>query len=130
MTDWDKIYKDINRLCWAILFLLSSIGYIFMSRTFTLGIIAGGCVIIANFSFLQSTIRKSFHRDALVRVKKALLIGKSFFRLFMLGGIIYLLISRGVVDPIGLTIGLSTVMLGIVSFGVIKALKSRIEGEM
>jgi len=130
MTDWDKTYKDLSRLSWLVLFVLSSISYFFMTHSFTLGIIVGGCVVIANFNFLQSTIRKSFQLDRFVRRRKALLIGKSFFRLSMLGGIIYLLITRGLVDPIGLTIGLSTVVLSIVSFGVLRAWKSRVEGVM
>ena len=112
MTDWHTTYKDLSRLSWLVLFVLSSISYFFMTHSFTFGIIVGGFVVIANFNFLQSTIRKSF------------------FRLSVLGGIIYFLITRQVVDPIGLTIGLSTVVLGIVSFGLLRAWKSREEGAM
>ena len=130
MTDWHTTYKDLSRLSWLVLFVFSSISYFFMTHSFTFGIIVGGFVVIANFNFLQSTIRKSFQRDTFVRRRKVLLIGKSFFRLSVLGGIIYFLITRQVVDPIGLTIGLSTVVLGIVSFGLLRAWKSREEGAM
>ena len=130
MTNWDQTYKTLNKLNWLILLILSSIGYFFMDRSLTLGIIAGGFVIIANFNFLQATIRKAFQPDEVIKIRKAFLIGKSFFRLFLLGGIIYLLITRGLVDPIGLTIGLSTIVFSIVSFGVICAWKSRIEGAL
>lgn len=128
MSDWNQIYRDLNRQSWFILLVLASAGYFFMSPSNTLGIIAGGCMIIANFNFLQATIRKAFQREEPAKTGKALLIVKSFFRIFILGGIIYLLITRGLVNPIGLTIGISTVVFSIVSFGIRSACKSGIKG--
>lgn len=128
MSDWDQIYRDLNRQSWFILLVLSSISYFFMSHSNTLGIIVGGCMIIANFNFLQATIRKAFQREEPARTGKALLIVKSFFRIFILGGVLYLLITRGLVDPVGLTIGLSTVVFSIAGFGIRSACKSGIKG--
>jgi len=128
MTDWDQTYESIKRWNWTILLILSSFGFFFMSHNMTLGIILGGFVIIANFGFFQSTIKRSFSSDGAVKIKKFLIMMQSFIRLFLLGAVIFILITRGLVDPIGLTIGLSTVVLSIVSYGISSALKSRIGG--
>lgn len=130
MKDWSQIYRELNTLSWVILLILSSASYFFMSHSTTLGIILGGGIIIVNFGFLQATIRKAFQKEELAKTRKALLIVKSFFRIFLLGVIIYLLITRGLVDPVGLTVGLSVVVFSIVSFGIRNACKSGIKGAM
>ena len=121
-------FKELDRRNWFILLILSSISYFFSSHRITLGVILGGMVIIANFNIMKSTISKAFPANEPIRSGKGLLIAKSFFRLFVLGVIIYLLITRGMVDPVGLAIGLSTVVFSIVSLGVGRALRSRVGG--
>jgi hypothetical protein len=128
MTDWERTYESIKRRNWTILLILSSVCYFFMSHAMTLGVISGGFIIIANFGFFQSTIKRSFPADGAVKIKKVLIMVQSFIRLFLLGAVIFILITRGLVDPIGLTIGLSTVVLSIVSYGISRAWKSRIGG--
>ena len=105
--------------------ILASAGYFFMSRSFTLGIILGGILIIINFSFLQSTIIKAFQYNPVIKKKKSLLIAKSFVRLSLLGGIIYALLKYDLADPIGLAIGLSIIFFSIVSLGLSSAWKIR-----
>jgi hypothetical protein len=39
--------------------------------------------------------------------------------------IIYFLITRGWIDPVGLVVGLSTVMFGIIGFGISMVLRTR-----
>jgi hypothetical protein len=128
MAERDLTFREINRRNWIILLILSSISYFVTGHGTTLGVILGGMVVITNFGILQSTIRKAFPGDESTRIRKGLLIAKSFFRLSVLGVIIYLLITRGMVDPVGLAIGLSTVVFSIVSFGVGRALRSRVGG--
>ncbi|MBN1848215.1 MAG: ATP synthase subunit I [Deltaproteobacteria bacterium] len=128
MDDWDRTYESIKRLNWTVLLILSSAGYFFLGHTMTLGIILGGFIIIANFGFFQSTVKRSFPSDGMIKINKFLIIIESFIRLLLLGAIIFILITRGLIDPIGLTIGLSTVVLSIVSYGISNAWKSRIGG--
>jgi len=128
MADQDLTFREINRRNWIILLTLSCISYFVTGPRTTLGVILGGIVVIANFGVLQSTIRKAFPGDESTRIRKGLLIAKSFFRLSVLGVIIYLLITRSMVNPVGLAIGLSTVVFSIVSFGVGRALRSRVGG--
>jgi len=128
VTDWDRTYDVIKRRNWVILLVLAAASGLFMNPVLTLGVILGGLISITNLSFLQHTVRQSFSSERKTRTKKAFLIIKSFFRLIILGGSIYLLITRGLVDPIGLAVGLSTVVFSIVSFGIHNAYKERIGG--
>ena len=121
--DWEKIYGDLKTLNWIILFILSSISYFMMSHSLTLGIILGGLVIIANFSVFQHTIRGAFIEGVMMK-RKMSIIAKYYFRLLALAVIMFFLITKGWVDPVGLAIGLSTVVISIVSLGLIRAWKT------
>ena len=122
--DWEKAYRDISKRNWIILLILSTTSYFLLSRLLTTGIIMGGLIVIFNFDLLQHTIRRAFPTSEGLKTSKFFLIGKCYFRLLALGVVIYLLIKLGMVDPIGLTIGLSTVVFSIISFGVSCALKT------
>jgi hypothetical protein len=98
--------------------ILASLGYFFMSRSFALGIMVGGILVIANFNSLQSTIIKAFQNTPLLKKKKFLLIVKSLLRLFLLGVIIFVLLKYNLADPIGLALGLSIIFFSIVSLGI------------
>ncbi|MFC1869279.1 ATP synthase subunit I [Thermodesulfobacteriota bacterium] len=116
--DWKIIYEDLKAQNWIILLILSSISYFLLSPSQTLGTILGGFLIIANFKVFQHTIRKAFSPDGLLMSKKISIIAKYYFRLLVLGAIIFVLINEGLVDPIGLAIGLSTVVISIVFTGI------------
>ncbi len=96
-----------------------------MRHSFTTGIILGGLIIIANFHVFQHTFRRVFSPEGVMKTTnmKMSVIVKFYLRLLGLGIIIYILITRGWVDPVGLTIGLSTVVISIVSFGIKSAFK-------
>jgi len=123
--DWEKVYGDLRKLNWFILLTLGIISYFLMRHSFTTGIILGGLIIIANFHVFQHTIRRAFSAECAMKTTKKSVIAKFYLRLLGLGIIMYILITRGWVDPVGLTIGLSTVVISIVSFGIKRALKTR-----
>ncbi|MFH0843930.1 MAG: ATP synthase subunit I [Pseudomonadota bacterium] len=122
--EWKIVYKNLSRLNWATLFLLSLLSYFFMNHSLTLGIILGGLVMIANFGLFQHTIRRAFAADGAMKAKRISVIVKYYLRLSALGVIIYALISFNGIDPIGLAIGFSTVVISIIIFGVRRALKT------
>lgn len=121
--DWEKVYKDLRRRNWIILLVMSTMSYFLMSHSLTLGIILGGFIIMANFKVFQHTIRSAFSSDGVMNTGKMVIIAKYYFRLLALGVIIFLLITQGWVDPIGLAVGLSTVVISIISFGINRAYK-------
>lgn len=118
MKDREKLLKQIKTTNWIFLLILGSLSSVFMSATFTLGVILGGLIIIANFSVLQHTIRSAFSDQGVMRGKKISIIAKFYFRLAFMGLIIYILITTGWVNPLGLTVGLSVVIFSILSFGI------------
>ena len=124
MKDREKLLKQIKTTNWIILLILGSLSSVFMSATFTLGVILGGFIIIANFSVLQHTIRSAFSDQGVMRGKKISIIAKFYFRLAFMGLIIYILITTGWVNPLGLTVGLSIVIFSILNFGIRTAWKT------
>jgi len=124
VIDKDKLLRQIKKNNWIFLLILGSLSSVFMSATFTLGVILGGLIIIANFSVLQHTIRSAFSDQGAMRGKKISVIAKFYFRLAIMGLIIYILITNGWVNPLGLTVGLSIVIFSILNFGIRTAWKT------
>ena len=116
--DWEKLSKALKIHNWVTLLILASVSFFLMSQAFTLGIIVGGLVIIGNFSLLQRTIRRSFFEGGVMRSNKMSIIAKYYLRLLVMGIIIYISITRGFVDPIGLTVGLSIVVISIIHIAI------------
>ncbi len=123
--EWEEIHDNLKIFIWLVLLILSTMGYFFLTPKQTLGIIVGGLIIIANFNIFKNTIRSAFGKDFLLAAKKTTILAKIYFRLFALGLILALLLKIKLVDPIGLTIGLSTVVTAIVLLAVYLALKSK-----
>ena len=122
--DWDVLSKDLSKQNWIILLILAAGSFLLMKPTFTLGIILGGLIIIANFNLLQHTIRCSFSSGGVMRTNKLSIIAKYYFRLAALGLIIYTVITHGWVNPIGLAIGLSTIVFSIIQLAIRTLLKT------
>lgn len=124
MIHRDKTLRRIRTNNWILLLVLGALSSAFMSPFFTIGVILGGLIIIANFSVLERTVRSLFPDQGAMRGKKVSIIIKSYFRLAIMGLIIYILITNGYVDPIGLAVGLSTVVFSILVFGICAAWKT------
>ena len=122
--DWEKIYRDLRLRNWIILLVFSSISFFFMDNSLTLGIILGGLIIILNFRLFQNTIRRAFSSEGMMNGVKIIIILKYYFRLLALGIIIFVFIAKGGIDPVGLAIGLSVVVVSIISLGITRALKA------
>ena len=105
---------------------MGTISLFAMPGAFTLGIFAGGLLAIANFNVLRRTIQKAFSSgkmDNSQKGKKAALIGTYYIRIALMGIIIFCLLATSLVDPIGMAVGLSTVVVGIFVFGILMAFK-------
>ena len=116
--DWEHVYRNLKRLNWLILLLRASASCFVMSPAFTAGIIIGGLMVILNFHVLQHTIRQGFIPDNTRKTGKVSVIAKYYLRLAGMGLLIYLSLSQKWIDPVGLTVGLSIVVIGIVSLGI------------
>lgn len=117
--DWDSLYKYLKSLNWIVILILAALSYFFMNNAFTTGVIVGGFMVMANFHLLQHTIRQGFSPDQSKNPGKASVIVKYYLRLIAMGVLIYFFISQHWVDPIGLTVGLSTVVISIAALGIV-----------
>jgi hypothetical protein len=122
--DWKAAYRHLKIINWMTLFILSFISFLISKSSITLGIILGGLVIIANFNVLQHTIRRAFPADGVMQKRRLSIIVKYYLRLLGLGVLIFILVSMQWVHPVGLAIGLSTVVISICSFGIFRAFKT------
>jgi len=123
--EWTIIYEDLKKKNWFIILLFSSISFFTFSHSFTLGIIVGGLVTTANFIFLQRTLRKAFGTDFRRKNGKTSIFLFYYFRLLVLGLIIFILLKYHWVHPVGLAIGLSTVVVAIAFVGISIAFKTK-----
>ena len=125
MEDWEETYRTLRKTNWLILAFLTSCSCFLLNPMLAVGVAVGGLVAIASFSAMQRTVRRAFAIERKETRKKGLIIIKVFLRLFLLGAVLYILITKVEIDPVGLAIGLSTVVLGIVSLGVSQAWRMR-----
>jgi hypothetical protein len=121
--DWKAAYREIRLLNWITLAVLSAASAVVWDAPSTLGIILGGLVIMTNFGLLQHTIRRAFSSEGTMTGSKASVIVKYYVRLLGLGVVLFLLVGWGWINPVGLAVGLSTVFIGIIGFGIRRACK-------
>jgi ATP synthase I chain len=123
--EWQRFHHILTMLNWLILLCFVSIGTFSMGPFWTTGVLAGGLIAIANFTVLQRTVRRAFSPEGIHQGARFSIVGKYYLRLLALGVILYLLITKGWIDPVGLAVGLSTVVLSIVGLGIGLALRIR-----
>ena len=106
-----RIVKFVTRTNW-ILFIFSSItGFALLPFDFACGIIFGGLIVTVNFHLLHRTLKKAFRPPHLASLR--VILTKYYIRFLVSGLIIFILISGHYVDPLGLFIGLSVVVISI-----------------
>jgi len=123
--EWEKLQNFLRTMNWVVLLMLSSFGYFLMSPFWTAGVLSGGLLAIANFGVLQQTVRRAFSSEGIHQGARFSIVGKYYLRLLALGVILYLLITRGWIDPVGLVVGLSTVMVSIIALAIHMVLRTR-----
>jgi len=106
-----RILKFVTRTNWILFFLASILGFILASTDFACGILFGGLLVTINFHMLYRTLKNSLQPPHLSSVGSIL--AKYYIRFVLSGVIIFFLISRHIVDPLGLFVGLSVVVASI-----------------
>jgi hypothetical protein len=107
----EKIVTVLNLGSLALLALFALGGLIFISGRFAAGILVGGMLAIANFNWQHSIIKRAL----LLSTEKAGRFAQARYvlRLAIMALIIWFLIVRIGIDPIGLLVGLSVLVLNI-----------------
>jgi hypothetical protein len=106
-----RILTFVTRSNW-ILFVVSSIlAFLLLPAGFARGMLFGGLLVTLNFHLLAKTLKKALTPPHLT--SHNIVIAKYFLRFFCSGFIIFVLIAGKFVNPLGLIIGLSVVVLSI-----------------
>ncbi len=104
------------RLMNGVVFALLLLGsLIWMSPLFSFGVTMGGLIVLINFHLLYRILKKAFIPDRLSSPKAVII--KYYLRLLGTGMILYILISKRFVDPLGLIVGLSVVVINLTLVG-------------
>ncbi|HET6460922.1 MAG TPA: ATP synthase subunit I [Syntrophales bacterium] len=111
-TEKDPLQKRLELTNWIILGILALISFFFTSRNFALGMLLGGFISIVNFHWLVWDLRKAFR--SLSEKSNSVVMFKYYIRFGVTAIALYFIITGGIVDIIGLLIGLSTVVIAIV----------------
>jgi hypothetical protein len=125
--EWHDLYRNLKRLNWGVLLVLTTISYFVMSHAFTTGIMVGGLIAFANFHLLQRTIHKGFSPELALKMRKGTLIARFYLRLAAMGTLITIFVSQQWVHPVGLTVGLSIIVVSIVILSVLLIRKTSLE---
>jgi hypothetical protein len=111
-TEKDPLQKRLEITNWILLAVLVAGSLFLRSPRFSLGILLGGLISIVNFHWLYRNLLSVFTKH-LNRARAALML-RYYLRLAVTAIALYWIISRNLVDVIGLVIGLSVVVLNIV----------------
>ncbi|MEA1968022.1 MAG: ATP synthase subunit I [Thermodesulfobacteriota bacterium] len=118
MSLHQRIIKFITRSNWYLFTVTSLLGIINTPHNFAMGILCGGLLVTVNFHLLQRTLTRILDPLKAVYTKNTILrtvLVKYYIRFALSGLIIYLLISKNIVDPLGLLAGLSVVVASIMA---------------
>jgi len=103
-----RLIRFITRMNWALLILSSIVGFALSSPAFARGIVLGGLIVTINFHLLSRTLHRSLTPPYVASTSVILV--KYYIRFIFSGVIIFFLITRQVVNPLGLIAGLSVVV--------------------
>jgi hypothetical protein len=107
-----RILKFVIRANWILLLVTCAVGGMIATCDFTTGVLAGGLIVTVNFHLMYRSLRKHLNPPPHLSSAKSVFV-KHYLRFVSSIIVIYILISKNYVDPGGLLIGLSTVVVSI-----------------
>jgi hypothetical protein len=107
-----RLLKFVTRANWLLFLAACLLGGWLTSPGFARGILFGGLIVTVNFHLLYRTLKKAFTPPNLASHHAVL--AKYYIRFGVSAVIIFFLISKHVVEPLGLIFGLSIVVVSII----------------
>jgi hypothetical protein len=123
----EALIKKIELFNWVLLALLTSSSFVFFSREFGFGVLVGGILVIANFYLMKRSLFRALDPQKKGRTRFFYLL-KYYLRFAALGLIIALLLIKGWVNPFGMLLGLSIIVIGVALVGMCEARKFFFKG--
>lgn len=119
-TSWEERFMSrLRALNWVALVSLTGGAMWAFGPKSALGVLVGGLLVIFNFRLLERALNKTLGEMNPSKARNSHIV-KLYLRLAVLGVCIYILISRKLVEPLGLLVGLSVVMLSVVFMALIE----------
>jgi hypothetical protein len=116
-----RILKFVTLANWVLLAAAGVLGFMIMPPDFAWGIVGGGLIVTINFHLLYRTLKKALKPPHLA--SHNVVIAKYYLRFIASGFILFVLIAGHYVNPLGLFIGLSVVVVSIVLAAMMEATK-------
>ncbi|MBF0303933.1 MAG: ATP synthase subunit I [Desulfamplus sp.] len=126
-----RMIDFVIRSNWYIFIIATLLGFINTPFKFALGILCGGLLVTVNFHLLRHTLYKAFdaskfHASQITVNNETVdtinghsilsgVIFKYYIRFAISGIVIFTLINKNIVEPMGLVIGLSVVVASIMA---------------
>ena len=106
-----RLVKFVTCTNWIIFSIATILGLIMSPPDFARGIIFGGLIVTVNFHLLSRTLKNALTPPQLS--SHNVILAKYYIRFIASGFIIFVLISKNLVHPLGLILGLSVVVASI-----------------
>lgn len=106
------LLRGVTRTNWVLLAGASLLGWVVSPPAFARGILFGGLIVTVGFHMLYRTLKKAFNSPR--RASFPAVMARYYARFVVSGVIIFFLISKRIVDPLGLLVGLSVVVASII----------------
>jgi len=106
-----RIVKFVTCTNWIIFCVSTIFGLIMSPPDFARGIIFGGLIVTVNFHLLSRTLKNALTPPHIS--SHNVILAKYYIRFIASGFIIFVLISKQLVNPLGLILGLSVVVASI-----------------
>jgi peptidoglycan biosynthesis protein MviN/MurJ (putative lipid II flippase) len=110
----DPVQKRIELIALAIWAALCAVSLPLFGHKFSLGVLLGGAVCLANYQWLYLHARSALLLTS--KNGRSFMIKRYILRIAVTGAVLYVLIALLHVDILGLLLGLSIIMLGIMSY--------------
>ncbi len=112
-----RIIKFVTTANWFLFVVGSVLGFINTPVRFAMGILTGALLVTLNFHFLRHTLYRALDpsRGRSARSVLSVVLVKYYIRFAISGIVIFALIKGNIVDPLGLILGLSVVVVSIMA---------------
>ncbi|NQS70944.1 MAG: hypothetical protein HQQ73_02080 [Desulfobulbaceae bacterium] len=127
MNENKQLVRRILALALFLALLIALGGWIFSGMHFALSVLVGAVLACGSFFLLQRDVRQLMDRlasdnaagGAISGMEKARFMVKSLGRFTVLALLLFAIATRITIQPLGLVLGLATIMLSVVLIGVV-----------
>lgn len=121
-----RIIDFVTASNWFLFVVATLFCFINTPFRFAWGFMLGALIVTVNFHFLKKTLKNSFQPARVIHDGRMILTGvlvKYYIRFIVSGIVIFLLISKDIVNPLGLLAGLSVVVASMFTATILEITK-------